>query len=325
MRELRGNQALCEALAQEMANDPRVFVIGEDVAVHGGVYRVTENLLEQFGPDRVIDSPICESALVGAGVGAALVGMRPVVEIQFTDLITIAMDQIVNSAAKARYVHDGAMHVPMVVRTLNLGKGSVYASQALEAWFTHVPGLKVVMPTDPHDAKGLLLSAIRDPDPVIFFESKALYAMRGPVPSESYTVPFDKANVCREGSDATVVSWGSTVPMAEKAADRLTAEGVSIEVIALRALVPFDRQTVVESVCKTGRLVVVHEAVRRGGFGAEVVASIADSDAFEYLRAPIMRVANPGVPVPHSAALHKLALPSVDDLVAAIRRTMSYD
>ena len=323
MRQIRGNQALGEALAQEMAEDDRAFVIGEDVAAHGGVYRVTEGLLERFGSRRVIDSPICESALVGAGVGAALMGMHPVVEIQFTDLITIAMDQIVNSAAKARYVHDGAMHVPLVVRTVNLGKGSVYSSQALEAWFTHVPGLKVVMPCDPYDAKGLLISAIRDPDPVIFFETKALYAMRGPVPCDSYSIPFGEGNVRREGSDATVVSWGSTVLMAEDAANRLTDEGVSIEVLDLRSLVPFDRQAVVKSVTKTGRLVVIHEAVQRGGFGAEVVASVVDSDAFEYLRAPIVRVANPNVPVPHSAALHESALPTVDDVLAAVRRVMS--
>ena len=324
MRQLRGNQSLREALSQEMAQDDRVFVLGEDVASHGGVYRVTEDLLERFGPKRVIDMPIAESGIVGLGVGASLMGMRPVVEIQFTDLITIAMDQIVNSAAKARYVHNGAMHVPLVVRTLNLGKGTVYSSQALEAWFTHIPGLKVVMPANPHDAKGLLIAAIRDPDPVIFFEHKDLYMMRGQVPEESYTIPLGQANLRREGTDVTVVAWSSMVTLAEKVADELADKDVSMEIIDLRTLVPFDKQAVVQSVCKTGRLVVIHEAVKRGGFGAEIASAVIDSEAFEYLQAPIVRVANPGVPVPHSSALHKFALPHKDDLVSAIRRVMDY-
>ena len=324
MREMRGNQALNEALGQEMARDDSVFVLGEDVASHGGVFGVTEGLLERFGPQRVIDSPISESGIVGAGVGAALMGTRPVVEIQFTDLITIAMDQIVNSAAKARYVHDGLMHAPLVVRTVNLGKGTVYSSQAFESWFAHVPGLKVAMPADPHDAKGLLIAAIRDPDPVIFIEHKALYAMRGPVPEGDYAVDMGTGKVRREGTDATVVAWSHMVGLAEQVADQLAGEGVSVEVVDLRTLVPFDKNTVVESVCKTGRLVVVHEAVKRAGFGAEVAAAVIDSDAFEYLQAPIVRVANPGVPVPHSQALHELALPNEDDLIVAIRRVMDY-
>ena len=324
MREVRGNQALNEALGQEMARDDDVFVLGEDVAGHGGVFGVTEGLLDRFGPQRVIDSPISESGIVGAGVGAALMGMRPVVEIQFTDLITVAMDQIVNSAAKARFVHNGTMHVPLVVRTVNLGKGTVYSSQAFEAWFAHVPGLKVVMPADPHDAKGLLAAAIRDPDPVIFFEHKALYAARGPVPEEEYAIDMGLADVRREGKDVTVVAWSHMVPLATGVADQLAAEGVSVEVIDLRTLAPLDRDSVVQSVCKTGRLVVVHEAVKQAGFGAEVVASVMDSEAFEYLQAPIVRVANPGVPVPHSPALHEFALPNEDGVADAIRRVMDY-
>ena len=324
MRKLRGNQALCEALAQTMTDDERVFILGEDLAHHGGVFRVTEGLLDRFGPRRVIDSPISESGIVGAGVGAALMGMRPVVEIQFTDLITVAMDQIANSAAKGRYAHNGAMHVPLVVRTVNLGKGTIYASQAWEAWFTHVPGLKVVMPADPHDAKGLLISAIRDPDPVIFIEPRELYGMHGPVPEESYTVPFGKANIRCQGSDVTVVTFGNMVRMAEKVAEKMADEGVSVEVVDPRTLVPFDGQTLVQSVCKTGRLVVAHEAVKRGGFGAEIAAEVIDSEAFEYLQAPIVRVANPGVPVPHSQALHKFALPGKSDLINAIRRVLDY-
>ena len=324
MRTLRGNEALCEALAQEMAADDSVFVLGEDLGAHGGVFRVTEGLYERFGPERVIDSPISESGIVGAGVGAAMMGMRPVVELQFIDLITIAMDQVANTAAKARYVHDGAMSCPLVVRTVALGKGTVYASQALEAWCAHVPGLKVVMPSDPREAKGLLIEAIRDDDPVIFIEHKAIYGMRCEVPEESYTIGFGKANVRREGDDVTVVAWGNMVAMAEKVADAMAEESVSVEVIDLRTMSPFDRHTVVQSVCKTGRLVVAHEAARTAGFGAEVVASVMESEAFDYLQSPILRVANPDVPVPHSPGLHKLALPNKDDIAAAISRVIAY-
>jgi len=324
MRILRGNQALCEALTQEMAGDERVFVLGEDVARHGGVYRVTEGLLGRFGPARVIDTPISESGIVGLAVGAALLGMRPVVEIQFTDLVTIAMDQIVNSAAKARYVNNGAMNAPLVVRILNLGKGTVYSSQALEAWFVHVPGLKVVTPSNPYDAKGLLISAIRDPDPVIFIEHKSLYGMRGPVPEEPYAIPFGRAEVRRQGSDVTVVAWSAAVALVEAAAEDLAGEGVEVEVINLRTLIPFDKTCVLNSVRKTGRLVLVHEAVRRGGVGAEIAAAVVESDAFGYLQAPIVRVANPGVPVPHSTALHRFAFPHKDDVIAAVRRVTEY-
>ncbi len=324
MRTLRGNQALGEALAQEMAGDERVFVFGEDVARHGGVFRVTEGLLERFGPERVFDTPISESGIVGLAVGAALLGMRPVVEIQFTDLVTIAMDQIVNSAAKARYVHNGAMHAPLVVRIVNLGKGTVYSSQALEAWFVHVPGLKVVTPANPYDAKGLLISAIRDPDPVIFIEHKSLYGMRGPVPEEPYAIPFGRAEVRRQGADVTVVAWSAAVALVEEAAEELAGEGVEVEVINLRTLIPFDRDSVLNSVMKTGRLVLVQEAVRRGGVGAEIAATVVESEAFGYLQAPIVRVANPGVPVPHSAALHKFAFPHKEDVIAAVRRVVAY-
>jgi len=324
MRKLRGNEALCEALAQEMAADDRVFILGEDLGAHGGVFRVTEGLFDRFGAKRVIDSPISESGIVGAGVGAAMMGMRPVVELQFIDLITIAMDQIANTAAKVRYVHDGAMSCPLVIRTVSLGKGSVYSSQAFEAWLAHVPGLKVVMPSDPRDAKGLLIQAIRDDDPVIFIEPKSLYGMRGEVPEESYTIEFGKANVRRPGDDVTVVAWGRMVAVAEKVAETMAADAVSVEVIDLRTLAPFDSAAVIQSVCKTGRLVVTHEAVKCGGFGAEIVATVMESEAFDYLQAPAARVANPGVPVPHSAALHKLALPDADDLADAIRRVMDH-
>jgi pyruvate/2-oxoglutarate/acetoin dehydrogenase E1 component len=301
-----------------------VFVFGEDVAQHGGVFRVTAGLQKRFGPERVFDTPIAESGIVGLGVGAALMGMRPVAEIQFTDLITIAMDQIVNSAAKARFVTNGAMHVPLVIRTNNLRKGTVYSSQALEAWFTHVPGLKVIAPATPYDAKGLLIAAIRDPDPVIFVEHRDLYSQSDDVPEESYTLPLGQATVRRQGSDVTIVAYSNMVVLAAQAAGMLAEKGVDAEVIDLRTLVPFDRATVIESVRKTGRLVIVHEAVRRAGFGAEIAASVADSDAFGYLRAPIVRVANPGVPVPFSTALHERALPWKEDVVAAVQRVMAY-
>jgi pyruvate/2-oxoglutarate/acetoin dehydrogenase E1 component len=324
MRTLRFNEAVREALVQEMARDERVFVFGEDVAHHGGVFRVTEGLRDRFGPERVFDTPIAESGIVGLGVGAALMGMRPVAEIQFTDLMTVAMDQLVSSAAKARFVTDGAMHVPLVVRTVNLGKGNVYSSQALEAWFTHVPGLKVVVPSNPRDAKGLLIAAIEDPDPVLFFEHRDLYSVAGPVPEERYTTPLGLANVCREGSDVTVVAYSAMVGAAQEAAEVLAGEGVGAEVIDLRTLVPFDREAVVASVCKTGRLVIAHEAVQRSGFGAEVAATIADSEAFGYLQAPIVRVANPNVPLPYSKALHKYALPGQEQIEVAVRRVMAY-
>ncbi len=324
MRTLRYNAAVREALVQEMARDERVFVFGEDVAHHGGVFRVTEGLLERFGPERVFDTPISESGIVGLGVGAALMGLRPVAEIQFTDLITIAMDQLVSSAAKVRFVTDGAMHVPLVVRTVNLRKGSVYSSQALEAWFTHVPGLKVIVPSNPNDAKGLLISAIQDPDPVLFFEHRDLYSLSGPVPEEHYTIPFGRAAVLRKGSDVTLVAYSNMVIAAKKAAKALVGEGVDVEVIDPRTLVPFDKEAVVASVCKTGRLVIAHEAVRRTGFGAEIAATIADSEAFGYLQAPIVRVANPNVPVPYSTTLQQYALPGQEDIIAAVQRVMTY-
>lgn len=324
MRKLRGNEALREALFQEMESDERVFVFGEDVGRYGGVYHVTQGLQERFGEDRVFDTPISESAIVGLAAGAAILGMRPVAELQFTDLITIAMDQIVSSSAKVRFVTNGAMHAPLVIRTLNLGKGTVYASQELEAWFVHVPGLKVVMPSSPYDAKGLLVSAIRDPDPVIFFEHRDLYGMSGDVPEELYSVPFGEASIRRQGSNVTIVAYSHTVNVAEEAAEKLAKQGIDVELIDPRTLVPFDKETVVESVCKTGRLVIVHEAVRRAGFGAEIAAAIADSEAFGYLQAPIVRVANPGVPVPHSKALHKYALPDTEDIIAAVQRVMGY-
>ena len=317
-------EALREALAQEMEQDERVFVFGEDVAAYGGLEDVTKGLLDRFGPERVMDTPISESGMAGLAVGAALLGMRPVVEMQFTGLITVAMDQIANSAAKARYVHDGALSASLVIRTINMSTGNVYMGQALETWLTHVPGLKVVAPSTPLDCKGLLVASIRDPDPIVFVEHNALYATEGPVPERSYVLPLGEALVRREGSDVTVVAWLSMVPVVLEAAENVAADGISVEVIDLRTLVPFDGEAVVRSVAKTGRLVVAHESVRRAGFGAEVAAVVSGSEAFRELKAPIVRVANAGVPVPHSASLHKHVLPDKAAVVQGIRRALGY-
>ncbi|MCC6491752.1 MAG: alpha-ketoacid dehydrogenase subunit beta [Pirellulales bacterium] len=323
MRVLAGNQILREALAQEMERDQRVWLLGEDIGVLGGIYKVTEGLLQRFGRDRVTDMPISESGFVGMAAGAAMLGLRPVVELMFADLFPVCMDQIVNTAAKTRFVTNGLLHVPMVIRTPTISNVTAYQSQTFEAWLAHVPGLKVVMPSKPQDLGGLLLASIRDPDPVIFLENRFVYDMMGEVPDVIEPIPLGQARICREGTDVTLVAWGANmVQMAEQVADQAAEDGVSVEVIDPRTLVPFDLRAIVQSVCKTGRLVVLHEAVRRCGFGAEIVASIADSEAFSKLRAPMIRVANPGVPVPFSRALHKYALPAAEDLMAAIYRVM---
>lgn len=322
MREIELREAIREGLAQEMHRDETVYLFGEDVASYGGILGVTEGMLEEFGPERVMDMPISEAGFAGMAVGAALIGLRPVIEMQFTGLLTVAMDPLANTGAKARYVHDGAMSVPMVVRSPHMMHGNAYMSQALEAWFTHIPGFKVVVPSTPADAKGLIVSAIRDPDPVLYVEHEDLYATSGPVPEELFTVPFGEACIRREGSDVTVVAWLAAVTVAEAAAAELAAQGVSVEVIDPRTLVPFDTEAVLRSVRKTGRLVIVHEAVRRGGFGGEIAAMVAGSDTISCLEAPIERVANPGVPVPHARHLNRAVLPDKDDVIAAVKRTL---
>ncbi|MDP6824235.1 MAG: alpha-ketoacid dehydrogenase subunit beta [Dehalococcoidia bacterium] len=322
MRNLTMRAAINEALRQEMEADERVFIFGEDVAGYGGIENVTTGLRERFGPDRVFDTPISESGFTGLAVGAAMVGRRPVIELQFTGALTIALDQLANSAAKMRYASNGGYSAPLVVRTVNMSNGNVYTGQALEAWVAHVPGLKVVAPSTPADAKGLLIASIQDPDPVVFVEHTGLYNAEGPVAEEPVAIPLGQASVQRRGDDVTVVSWLNMVPVALEAAEELASEGIGIEVIDARTLVPFDLDTVLRSVRKTGRLVIVHEAVRRGGFGAEVSAMVAESDAFDRLKAPIIRVANPGVPVPHSAHLSPYVLPDKSDVIAGIRRVL---
>lgn len=320
VREITYAEAIAEALRTEMRLDPRVFVMGEDVGAFGGLFGGTKGLLQEFGPERVRDTPISEAALIGAGVGAALTGMRPMVEIQFMDFTACAMDQIVNQAAKIRFMLGGKANVPLVIRT-PYGAGLKLASQhsqSLEAWFVHTPGLLVAMPSTPADAKGLLVTALRDPNPVIFLEHKLLYPTRGPVPEEQYTIPFGSADVKRSGGDVTIVATGLMVGRAMAAAEILATEGIDAEVVDPRTLVPLDKATIIASVKKTGRLVVAHEAIKRGGFGGEIAAIIAE-EAFDYLDAPIKRVAGRNVPIAFNEVLERKAVPDVEEIAATAR------
>jgi pyruvate/2-oxoglutarate/acetoin dehydrogenase E1 component len=319
-RELTYAKAVYEALAEEMERDSKVFLLGEDVGVYGGVFTATRSLLERFGPERVRDTPISEAAIAGVAVGAALMGMRPVAEIMYEDFITIATDQIVNNAAKMRYMFGGQVKVPMVLRTQGgSGRGNgAQHSQSLEAWFAHVPGLVVIMPSTPYDVKGLLKSAIRDDNPVVFIEHKMLYPTKGSVPDAEYTVPIGKADVKRVGSDVTVIVTSWMVPRAMAAAETLASEGVSVEVIDPRTLRPLDEETILESVRKTGRVLVVHEAVKFGGIGAELAAMIMEK-AFDYLDAPVERLAGVDAPIPYAAVLEQAAVPTEERIAEAIR------
>ena len=321
-RELSYAEAIREGLAQAMQADPRVFLFGEDVGVYGGAFGVSGDLFHRFGPERVIDTPISELGIAGAAVGAAITGMKPVLELQFSDFVTLAMEQIVNQAAKIHFMFGGKATVPMVVR-LPGGSGTGAAaqhSQSLEAWFAHVPGLKVVQPSTPHDAKGLLLAAIDDPNPVLIFEHKLLYKTRGAVPENAYRVPIGKAAIRRVGRDLTIVGSSIMVVRAAAAAVRLAAEGIDAEVIDLRSLRPIDGVTIAESVRKTHRLLIVYEGVKIMGIGAEISAMIAESDAFDFLDAPIARLGGADAPLPYNPVLEKAAVPQEDDIVAAARR-----
>ena len=320
-RELTYAEAIREALAQAMEADPRVFTLGEDIGVYGGAFGVTGDLVHRFGEERVIDTPISELGIAGAAVGAAITGMRPVLEFQFSDFVTLAMEQIVNQAAKIRFMFGGKASVPMVVR-MPAGSGTGAAaqhSQSLEAWFAHVPGLKVVQPSTPYDAKGLLLAAIDDPNPVLIFEHKLLYKTRGHVPAEPYRVPIGTAVTRRAGSTATVVATSIMVHRALEAAEALAPEGIDAEVIDLRSLRPIDTATIEASARRTGRLLVVHEGVRTLGIGAEIAAHVAGSEAFDFLDAPIMRLGGRDAPLPYNPVLEKAAVPQVPDIVAALR------
>ncbi|HEX5417513.1 MAG TPA: alpha-ketoacid dehydrogenase subunit beta [Chloroflexota bacterium] len=322
-RELTYVQALNEALREEMRRDPTVFVMGEDVAIwgnKGGVYGVTSGLAEEFGLERVRDTPISEEAIVGTAVGAAVTGMRPVAEIMYADFMALAMDPLVNQGAKLRYMFGGKARVPVVIRTQEgTGRGiAAQHSQSLESWFSHVPGIKVCVPSTPADAKGLLKTAIRDDNPVMFLEHKMLYATRGPVPSGEYSIPLGQADVKREGRDVTFVGIHTQVLRGLAVAEKLAAEGISVEVIDPRTLVPLDIETIVNSVKKTGRVVIAHEAVARGGIAGEIAMQIMEN-AFDYLDAPIVRVAGRNVPIPYNLKLERAAVPQEEDIIAAIK------
>lgn len=319
LRELSYAEAVREALAQAMEADSRVFLFGEDVGVYGGAFGVSGDLVHRFGAERVIDTPISELGIAGAAVGAAITGMRPVVEIQFSDFVTLAMEQLVNQAAKIRFMFGGKASVPMVVR-LPGGSGTGAAaqhSQSLEAWFAHVPGLKVLQPSTPHDAKGMLLAAIDDPNPVMIFEHKLLYKTKGHVPAEPYRVPIGKAAIRREGTDITIVGSSIMALKAQAAAARLADEGISAEVIDLRSIRPIDFTTIAESVRKTHRLMVVYEGVKTMGIGAEISAMIAESEVFDFLDAPIVRLGGVDAPIPYNPVLEKAAVPQEDDIFTA--------
>ncbi len=317
-------EALNEAHRIAMRDDPRVFTLGEDIGEYGGIYRVTKGLQAEFGEQRVLDTPISEIAITGAAVGAALVGSRPILEIGFVDFVGTCWDQVFNQAAKFRYMTDGRASVPLVIRMAcgaGLGYG-VHHSQSLEAWFTHVPGLKVVMPATPADAKGMLLAAIDDKDPVVFLEHKFLYEVKDEVPDGHYTVALGKARVAREGADVTIVSWSGAVPWALKAAEQAAAEGIECEVLDLRSLVPLDEDAIVASVEKTGRLIICHEACTTGGFGAEIVARVV-ARAFDFLDAEPRRVGAPDIPVPSSLALEAVYLGTRERLLEEVRAIVS--
>ncbi len=320
-REITYANAIKEAMCEEMRGDENVFLMGEDVGVYGGAFGISVGMIEEFGEERIRDTPISEAAIAGAAAGAAVTGMRPIAEIMFSDFNTIAMDQLVNQAAKMRYMFGGKAKVPMVLRTPG-GSGTGAAaqhSQSLEAWFCHVPGLKVVVPSTPYDAKGLLKAAIRDDNPVMFFEQKLLYRKKGHVPQEEYIVPLGKADIKREGSDITIVVYGRMVPVCLEAAENLAKEGVSVEVVDPRTLVPLDRETIIKSAKKTGRVLIVHEACQTGGFGGEIAAIIADSEAFFYLDAPIRRLCGLDVPIPYCPELEKNVVPTVETITKALR------
>ncbi len=317
-------QAISDGLREEMRRDHRVFILGEDVGVYGGAFKVTLGFQEEFGPWRVLDTPLSETAIVGGATGAALMGLRPVAEMQFADFISCGWDQLVTVAAKQFF--RARTPIPIVVRLPSGGgfSGGPFHSQNPESSFAHIPGLKVVCPSTPEDAKGLLASAIEDPNPVLYFEHKHLYRrIKGEVPDERYTIPFGQARVHRPGDDAVVVTWGAMVHTANEAAEALAQEGSDVEVLDLRTIIPWDKQRVLEDVRRTSKVLVLHEDTRTGGFGAEIAATIAE-EAFEDLDAPVMRLAAPDMPVPYSPPLEKAFMPQVEDVLTALRELMAY-
>lgn len=322
LRTLSYSEAIREAMALAMDRDPTVILMGEDIGVYGGAFQVTLDLIDRYGPDRVMDTPISELGGAGVAVGAALTGLKPIFEFQFSDFATLAMEQIVNQAAKLRYMLGGEASVPVVFR-MPAGSGTGAAaqhSQSLEAWFGHVPGLKVIQPSTPEDAKGMLLAALEDPDPVMIFEHKLLYKMKGAVPAGHYLTPIGKAAIRREGRDLTIVAGAIMVHRALEAAERMAQDGIDAEVIDLRSIRPIDHATILASVRKTGKLMIVYEGVKSFGVGAEISAAVAESDAFDYLDAPILRLGGAEAPIPYNPDLERAAVPQVDTIEAAARR-----
>ena len=323
MTELTYLQAISDGLRTEMRRDKRVFVIGEDVGVYGGAFKVTQGFQEEFGAWRVIDAPLSEAAIIGGCTGAALMGMRPVAEMQFADFVSCGWDQLITVAAKQRY--RAGTPVPIVVRLPSGGgfSGGPFHSQNPESSFAHIPGLKCVCPATPEDAKGLLISAIEDPNPVLYFEHKHLYRrIKADVPEERYTVPIGKARLHREGDDVSVITWGAMVYTATEAAEQLEGE-VSVDILDLRSVMPWDKEAVLASARKTSKVIVLHEDTHTGGFGAEIAATIAE-EAFEDLDAPVRRITAPDAPVPYSPPLEKVYIPQVEDVVAGVRELAAY-
>jgi pyruvate dehydrogenase E1 component beta subunit len=327
MREITYAQALNEAMSEEMRRDDSVIFMGEDIGIYGGAFGVSRGMFEEFGEKRVMDTPISELAITGTAAGAAMTGLRPIVEIMFSDFMTLAMEQLVNQAAKNRFQFGGQGSVPMVLRAPG-GSGTGAAeqhSQSLEAWVAHVPGLKVVIPSTAYDAKGLLKAAIRDNNPVVFLEQKLLYRTKGPVPEadEDYIVPLGKADTKREGKDLTIITYGRMVPRCLDVAQELAKNNeADIEVIDIRTLVPLDKQALVDSARKTGRVLVVHEACQTGGFGGELVSTIVESDAFFYLDAPVKRLGGLDVPIPYNPQLEAQVVPTEEKITAAVRELL---
>jgi pyruvate/2-oxoglutarate/acetoin dehydrogenase E1 component len=324
MREITYGQALREAMSQEIRRDDTVFLLGEDIGIYGGAFGVTLGMLDEFGPERIVDTPISELGFVGAGIGSSLLGMRPIIELMFSDFSTVCFDQIVNQAAKIRYMFGGKSKVPIVIR-MPVGAGTGTAaqhSQSPESWYLNVPGLIIIAPSTPYDAKGLLTSAIRDENPILFFEHKLLYGMKGDVPEDSYSLPIGKADIKRSGTDLTIVTYGRMVHLCLAASQKLANEGIEAEVIDLMTLSPIDKSAIIESVKKTSRLLIVHEAHQTGGIGGEIAALVAGSDAFYYLDAPIERVCSMDVPIPCSIELEKNVLPSEEKIMIAVKKIM---
>jgi len=312
-------------MSEEMRRDPDVFFMGEDIGAYRGAFGVSGGMLEEFGPERIRDTPISENAFVGAAVGAALTGMRPIVEVMFSDFVSVCFDHILNQAPKMRYMSGGKASVPMVLRTPSGGGTGAAAqhSQSLEAFFAHIPGLKVVAPSTPYDAKGLLKSAIRDDNPVIFLEQKLLYNTKGFVPEKDYAIPLGQADIKRAGNDCSVITYGRMLHLCVTAAEKLAQEGISAEVIDIRSLLPLDVDTLIRSVKKTGHCVIVHEAVKFVGFGGELAAAINESDAFYYLDAPVRRLGAVSAPIPVNPVLEKNCFPTAEGIASAIRETVS--